>query len=161
MILNEYQISEIKGAISSALAHVYAKDFSLIKRRVHERSIAFRFGLYFSDILKQTSFGFDNELTIDFDYNRNQDNVKNMQGFNPVHGVLPDIILHHRGENDKNVVVIEFKGCWNGNRNDHQKLCGFTHQIENDYHYGLGVFIRLGATMDECQFTYYINGDIA
>lgn len=160
MILTENQRAEIKQAITSALERVYTDDLSLIEREAHERSIAFRFGLYFTEAVTQTSFGEDDELTIDFDYNRNQDNVKNMDGFNPIHGVLPDIILHHRGHNDKNVVVIEFKGYWSGNGNDHEKLCGFTHQELNDYQYGLGVFIRLEKSMGECVMIYYRNGGI-
>ena len=160
MVLTHKQIIEIKGAIISSLAKMYAQDVSLIERYAHERSCAFRFGLYFSEICTQTSFGADNELTIDFDYNRNLKNVKNMEGFNPKHGIFPDIILHHRGFNDKNIVVIEFKGHWSGNGRDDEKLRGFTHQELNDYHYGLGVFIRLTPIYEKCEIVYYINGTI-
>jgi len=160
MILTENQTTEIKDAIASTVQEVYREDFSLIERQAHERSIAFRFGLYFSEIVSQTSFGNDAELTIDFDYNRNLENVKNMRGFNQRHGIFPDIILHHRGYNDKNVVVIEFKGHWSGNGRDNEKLRGFTHQEENDYHYGLGVLVRLGTTIKDCEFVYYKEGAI-
>jgi hypothetical protein len=160
MILTENQTTEIKGAIASALERVYTRDFSLIERQAHERSCAFRFGLYFSEIAALTSFGTNTELTIDFDYNRNLGNVKNMTGFNPTHGILPDIILHHRGFNDQNVVVIEFKGHWSGNGRDDEKLRGFTSQEQNDYHYGLGVFVRLAPTLQNCEIVYYKNGTI-
>ena len=160
MTLNENQIVEIKIAIKEALAIVYGPDFSLIERRAHERSVAFRFGLYFSEIITKTSFGKDAELTIDFDYNRNLENVKNMIGFNPIHGIFPDIILHHRGFNDKNIVVIEFKGHWSGNGKDDQKLRGFTNQELNDYNYGLGVFIRLNHNLENCEIVYYKNGKL-
>ncbi|WP_221389845.1 hypothetical protein [Dyadobacter sp. NIV53] len=133
MILTENEIIEIKGAVSSALNQVYLHDFSLIERRAHERSCAFRFGLYFTESVAQTSFVNDLELTIDFDYNRNIENVKNMEGFNLRHGIFPDIILHHRGFNDKNIVVIEFKGHWSGAGRDDEKLRGFTNQEINDY----------------------------
>jgi hypothetical protein len=160
MILTENQTAEIKGAIASALERVYRQDFLLIERQAHERSVAFRFGHYFSEIVGQTSFRNDSELTIDCDYNRNLVNVKNMQGFNEVHGILPDIILHHRGFNDKNVVVIELKGHWGGNGRDDEKLRGFTHPSENDYQYGLGVFIRLGTTLENCAVVYYKEGTV-
>ncbi|HUN04938.1 MAG TPA: hypothetical protein PLS00_18990, partial [Niabella sp.] len=104
MVLTQNQTAEIKGAIASALERVYSQDFSLIQREAHERSIAFRFGLYFSEIISFTSFGDDEELTIDFDYNRNGEGVKDMEGFSLSHGVYPDIILHRRGFNNKNVV---------------------------------------------------------
>lgn len=158
MILTDNQTAEIKGAIATALEHVYSQDFYLIQREAHERSIAFRFGLYFSEIIQFTSFGFDDELTIDAEYNRNLFNAKNMQGFNAPQGILPDIILHHRGFNDKNIVVIEFKGHWSGNGRYDEKLRGFTHQEINDYHYGLGVFIRLQPNLNNCEIVYYKNG---
>jgi len=53
MILTNNQTAEIKGAIASALERVYSQDFSLIERRAHERSIAFRFGLYFSENIQK------------------------------------------------------------------------------------------------------------
>ena len=160
MILSNNQTAEIKGAIATALERIYSQDFSLIERKAHERSIAFRFGLYFSEIIKQTSFGDDDELIIDAEYNRNLFNAKNMQGFQAAQGILPDIIFHHRGFNDKNIVVIEFKGHWSGNGRDDEKLGGFTNQEINDYHYGLGVFIRLGAPLDNCNVVFYKNGDL-
>jgi hypothetical protein len=81
-----------------------------------------------------------------------------MGGFEAPQGVLSDIILHQRGFNDKNVAVIEFKGYWSGKGRDDEKLRGFTHQELNDYHYGLGLFIRLGRTLNGCELLYYING---
>ena len=119
--------------------------------------------MFFDGLILESSFGKDEELTIDFDYNRNGGNVKNMDGFNQRHGVFPDIILHHRGFNDKNVLVIEIKGTWNnGNiarKGDFQKLEGFTHPINNDYQYGLGAFIDLFPILGECRITYFINGE--
>lgn len=160
MILTNNQTAEIKGAIASALERVYSQDFSLIERRAHERSIAFRFGLYFSEIIQFTSFGDDDELTIDFDYNRNGEGVKDMEGFSLSHGVYPDIILHRRGFNNKNIVAFEFKGYWTADDRDEEKLMGFTHPTRNNYQYGLGVFIRFGETLDNCEIIYYKNGDL-
>lgn len=54
MILNQNQIAEIKGVIASALEKVYSNHISLIERKAHERSVAFRFGLYFSEIMTKT-----------------------------------------------------------------------------------------------------------
>ena len=158
MILTANQIAEIKGAIASALEQTYDEDIQLIERRAHERSVAFRFGIHFSEIISQTSFGNDAELTIDFDYNRNGEGVKDMEGFSLSHGVYPDIILHRRGYNDKNVVAFEFKGYWTANGRDEEKLKGFTHPTQNDYQYGLGVFIRLQPALDNCEIVYSING---
>lgn len=163
MELSKEQICELKSTIKSALRKLYVNDVSLIKRHVHERSIAFRFGLYFFEEIKGSSFSNDADLSIDFDYNRNKEQVKDMEGFSETHGVYPDIVLHRREHNDKNIVVIEFKGVWskynNARRNDYLKLIGFTHPNLNDYQYGLGVFVDLGEDMNGCDFTYFIKGN--
>ncbi len=164
MTLTKNQIYELKVMIIDTMQLLYYHDISLIQRQANERSIAFRFGLYFSKRKLQSSFAEDPDLTIDFDYNRNLDQVKNMEGFSDTHGVYPDIILHHRGYNDKNILVLEFKGIWNRNnkarRDDFRKLTEFTHPNRNDYQYGLGVFIDLGYDLDSCNFTYFLNGEI-
>ncbi|MDD3195399.1 MAG: hypothetical protein PHU68_06325 [Paludibacter sp.] len=109
MTLSPAQITELKAMINSTLQQLYNTDISLIDRHAHERSIAFRFGMYFAASVRASSFAGDN-ITIDFDYNRNDNNVKHLEEFNRRHGVFPDLILHHRGFNDVNILVIEFKG---------------------------------------------------
>lgn len=161
MILSDNQTTEIKGAITSVIERVYNQDFLLIQNRAHERSIAFRYGIYISEIIRFTSFGVDEELTIDFDYNRNGKGVKDMKGFSLSHGVYPDIILHRRGFNKKNVVAFEFKGYWTAKGRDEEKLKGITHPTRNNYQYGLGVFIRFGETLDNFEIVYYRNGGLA
>jgi hypothetical protein len=155
MILTYNQITEIKGAIASALAQLYKQDKCLIKNKTHERAIVFRFGLYFSKIIENTSFSKDAVLSIDVEYNRNLYNIKKMKGSI----ILPDLILHQRDSNDRNIVVIEFKGHWNQLKGDKEKLKEFTNQ-SGDYQYGLGVSIKLGLDINKCEIVYYKNGDI-
>lgn len=161
MTLTALQITELKTMINTALQQLYNTDLSLIERHAHERSIAFRFGLYFTALLPTSNFAGEG-ITVDFDYNRNGENAKLMEGFNPRHGVFPDIILHRRGFNDLNILVIEFKGAWNRNRNardeDFRKLIGFTHPERNVYQYGLGAFVDLDTTYTNTHITYFING---
>lgn len=162
MTLSPAQLTELKAMINTALQQLYNTDISLIQRHAHERSIAFRFGLYFAALLPTSSFaGVD--ITVDFDYNRNGENAKLMEGFDPTHGVFPDLILHHRGFNDTNILVIEFKGTWNNDRagrnSDIRKLIEFTHPERNDYQYGLGAFVDLNSTLENTQITFFINGE--
>lgn len=162
MTLTPDQITELKTMINTALQQLYNTDLSLIERHAHERSIAFRFGLYFAALLPTSDFAGDG-ITVDFDYNRNGDNVKNMEGFSSSHGVYPDLILHRRGFNDVNILVIEFKGGWNnqpdGRLADFRKLCEFTHPERNVYQYGLGAFVDLNTTYANTQITYFISGE--
>jgi effector-binding domain-containing protein len=161
MTLTQDQIEELKKCINSALYNIYfSQDILLIESEANELTISFRFGLYFSDVIKGTSFSKDDQLSIDAEYNRNGEASKKMQLMGLKRRIKPDFILHHRGYNDKNVLVIEFKGHWNkDDRNkDINKLIGFTNPKENDYQYGLGAFIELMPKREECQITYFING---
>jgi len=119
--------------------------------------------LYFAALVPNSSFANDYDITVDFDYNRNGENAKLMEGFNPRHGVFPDFILHHRGYNDVNILVIEFKGVWNSKLREREadirKLTGFTHTKRNDYQYGLGAFVDLNTTYAGTPITYFINGE--
>ena len=102
----------IKRLIEKALDKLYKEDYnSLIclnhEKHVGERACVFRFGIYFSQILKREKQfkGYN----LDCEYNRNYDDPKRRNNGDLM---IPDIILHKRGNNDNNIVVIEFKGWW-------------------------------------------------
>lgn len=104
--------TSIKRLIEKALDKLYKEDYnSLIclnhEKHVGERACVFRFGIYFSQILKREKQfkGYN----LDCEYNRNYDDPKRRNNGNLM---IPDIILHKRGNNDNNIVVIEFKGWW-------------------------------------------------
>jgi hypothetical protein len=144
MKLTREQIKELKTMITLALTHLYRNDESLIERETHERSIAFRFGLYFDALLRLSCFSKMEGMYIDFDYNRNGYDSKELGGSN----IYPDIILHHRGDNQRNLLVIEFKTYWNTDTSgDIEKLERIT---SNEYHYkfGLGASIILTQTLE-------------
>lgn len=154
MTLNNDQINDLQGMIDSALRQLYVNDDYLIKIAVNERAVVFRFGVYFYEILKSSSFsGFN----LDAEYNKNLNDPKRMENFPK--GIIPDILLHKRNENNHNILAIEFKGYWNGkNREkDHLKIKEFTNQTSNDpYRYGLGAVIEIEKTVSD--IFYYING---
>ena len=104
--------TSIKRLIEKALDKLYKEDYnSLIclnhEKHVGERACVFRFGIYFSQILKREKQfkGYN----LDCEYNRNYDDPKRRNNGDLM---IPDIILHKRGNNDNNIVVIEFKGWW-------------------------------------------------
>ena len=104
--------TSIKRLIEKALDKLYKEDYnSLIclnhEKHVGERACVFRFGIYFNQILKREKQfkGYN----LDYEYNRNYDDPKRRNNGNLM---IPDIILHKRGNNDNNIVVIEFKGWW-------------------------------------------------
>ena len=134
-------MDEILEMVSSALHRVYADDIDLIQRKASERSIVFRFGVYFREFLEETNYGW---LNLDTEYNRNLLGRKNTEHF--PYGTYPDLILHRRGNNNHNILIVEFKPWWNKSRKkiekDILKLKDFTDPHGN-YRYPLGLFILL------------------
>jgi len=130
---------ELFYCIDKSLYEVYLNHYYLIKKKVHERSIVFWFGIYFYQCLQETIY---KEYNLDFEYNRNFDDVKRTKSFRE--GTYPDLILHKRGTNDDNILVLEFKTWWNNNSNsnkDIEKLEDFLNQ-DGEYRYKFGAFVR-------------------
>jgi len=139
MQLGLNQIEELKSLIREAMLTVYNADYYLIENKVNERAIVFRFGVYFNQQLSRSQF---KQFDLDCEYNRNLGEPKRTENFPK--GVLPDILLHRRGNNHENILVMEFKGRWNraGRKRDEQKLLEFTSQ-DGWYRYALGAFVDI------------------
>ena len=131
--------SMIASYVNQALDRLYEEDAHLIKYyprpdkrlsdkkwyHVGERSIVFRFALYFYQLISE-----DEDLVhldLDCEYNRNNEQPKILDSFEK--GTYPDLILHKRNCNDYNILVMEFKGYWNKHQAaDEDKLQKFTTQ---------------------------------
>ena len=143
----ENNILLLEQIIRLALDKVYQDDLYLIEERVHERSVVFRVGLYLIELLKQSPF---RDYDLDFEYNRDHSEPKRTRNF--PNGTYPDLILHRRGDNESNKVIMEFK-TWsnvrpNNKETDLSKLKDFTDQRDK-YKYKLGMFILLNKTEPE------------
>lgn len=136
-------LDELKDAINSCLDTLYEKDSYLIinyasdePNHVSERSIVFRFGVYFDQIVRQNL----PEYNLDSEYNRNRVGQKLLPSWEA--GCYPDIIIHKRGCNDDNLLVIEFKTWWNKNQSDDkQKIKEFCTSETYNYKYGITVLL--------------------
>ena len=114
--MKKFDDYSFKPLIEKALDLLYyneSKLFNLddnaeIEKHVGERAIVFRFGLYFQKVLDECGMFYGYNL--DCEYNRNGSDPKRL-----IVGdrIFPDLILHRRGNNDGNLLVIEFKGWWN------------------------------------------------
>ncbi|MDC7286987.1 hypothetical protein NXH76_04175 [Blautia schinkii] len=136
--------TEIIKCLEAAGKDLYSFDKDLINdngvidRHAHERSICFRFGLYFHKYIDSNKFlkGYD----LDAEYNRDIEGIKRLD-YRP-NGCYPDLILHKRGSNESNILIIECKGWWAGKKDiddDIDKIKGF---LQSDrYKYMLGLLI--------------------
>ena len=150
MILTQIQIKQLKGIISDSLEVLYQNDSTLITRGGMEQSASFRLAIYINEAIKKIDWL--NGLQLDIEYNKNGLNQKRTT--RRPQGVRPDLIIHSRGNNDANILVIEIKGWWNVEPRavDRIKLEDFTHQ-NGEYKYGLGVFLEL--TKNDCTPQYF------
>ncbi|MBO7123819.1 MAG: hypothetical protein J6V90_11150 [Treponema sp.] len=119
--------------IKLALKEVYKNDKYLIDNKISERAIVSKFACYFSQMAKDSPF---KNFDIDVEYNR--------QGIkSKIIGeklVCIDFIVHERGNNNDNLIAIEFKPYWNKNKKaiekDKQKikdLCDHTNKYRYKY----------------------------
>lgn len=160
--------SKLLFYIKESLSDLYEKDNYLImineslhhdrnqhqRYHVGERAIVFRFGHYL-----QNRLDLDKDFrkyNLDCEYNRNGAQQKKLYG----RGTYPDVILHERGSNDHNIMVIEFKGYWNSNQSrDRKKIRGFTDD-NGEYKYSVGYTVLLGRDLNEVVIEEYKKGKI-
>lgn len=150
--------------ISCTLDILYKNEEYLFKNDSSERNMVFHFSRYLIENLKDTKYS---GLDVDCEYNKNslskvgyKEIVYNYD--NSRHRIFPDLLLHKRGMNNKNMLAIEFKKYNNYNftskKGDFYKLCALTsHKLE--FKYKLGLFIRFGKTRDSVEIVKFINGN--
>ena len=163
----------LNSCIESALKLLYQNDWYLIQHpvrgrnknlsHVSERACVFRFGVYFDSLFRKM---ISCHYHIDVEYNRNLENVKTL----PQSGTsgeekarIPDLIVHRRGNNDNNLLVIEFKTWWNlDQQQDEKKIERFTNP-EGDYRYKFGATVLLKESRGECHVrgAKEIRGELA
>lgn len=131
----------INGCIEAALDELYDKDLHLLFYMVHERTIVFRFGHYLQN--KLDAHEAFKQYNLDFEYNRNGRQPKRIPARSR-NGAYPDLIIHRRGLNTHNLLVMEFKPYWDRNvDNDCDKILQFVDK-NGDYKYQFGKSIIFG-----------------
>lgn len=152
--MNTFNEKSLKNYIDEAIDKLYKNDSHLIrcvneedksknKYHVSERSIVSRFGIYF----EECRLKFFSEYDLDIEYNRDIYDCKRLAG----KPVIPDLILHKRGTNENNLLVLEFKTWWNRDQNnDINKIKGF----KKEYGYRYGAVILIGKTRKDCKVNW-------
>ena len=156
----------IDELVKKALDILYEKDEHLIFNQplteqdnsesglghhVGERAIVFRFAHYLQCLLSKDQLLSSYDL--DCEYNRNGASVKSLESF--PNGTYPDVIIHKRGSNDENLLVIEFKTYWNRNQyKDQKKITEFT-SLEGKYRFLCGYTICIEKSREKCKIDKY------
>lgn len=155
----EEKLKVLDGLVNQALDMLYENDMHLImnravnscgkdeKHHVGERAIVFRFAHYLQNLMDENG-GFG-EYHLDCEYNRNGSECKALPSF--PNGTYPDVIIHKRGSNEYNLLVIEFKTYWNCDiSNDKKKLFEFT-DPNGRYKFKKGISFLLGNKRESVQ----------
>lgn len=150
---NELLKEKLDLCIKKACSDLYLNDYELIatgknqKDHVAEQSIVFRFGIYLDKHLSK--YKSLNKYHLDSEYNRNIDDLKRLPS--RPNGCSPDLIIHKRGSNDHNLLVIECKGWWsldNKVNEDGIKVMNFIEDTQFNYKFGLLIiFEKEGANI--------------
>jgi hypothetical protein len=152
--MNDDQIQQI---IAHAIHCLRNEQPPLDFHIVHERSTAHRLAVY----LESQFRGWN----IDCEYDRYGQVQKLLDGIRAcdqrrrTDRILPDIIVHHRGQNgpEHNILVIEMKKHAAQDRCDFEKLQGMTDQ-DGTFRYQLGLYVNLNAGQFDC--TWFKDGAI-
>lgn len=133
--------------IERACFDLYINDYNLIvngeykEDHIAERSIVFRFGIYLDKHLAK--FKCLNKYHLDAEYNRDIDDLKCIPS--RANGCSPDLIIHKRGSNNDNLLLIERKGWWSLKGtiiDDCNKIRDFMENKEFKYRFGLLIIFK-------------------
>ena len=131
------RIDEVKQFLERAIARTERADRHLLVVNVSERCIATRLAMY----LREYFVDYD----VDVEYNRHGDDVKQLHDVvrhcprdrgdtGQGQSVLPDVVVHRRGNDDANLLVIEMKKSRNlrGIERDRQRIRAFRTELQYD-----------------------------
>jgi len=145
-------LNNILDKVEEALNKLYEKDQYLIhsekNNHVSERSITHKLGAYLTPLFE--------EYDVDCEYNRFGYEGKFVEKLKQ--DVIPDIIIHKRGEVN-NFIAVEIKTWWNKYKrsSDIDKLTELT---RGKYHYKYGFSIVINKNRGLVIATIIENGEI-
>lgn len=151
----KYSFDEIKEKIGIALQLFLHKDNQLLEYNVNERAISHKLAEYIQILFP--------EWDVDCEYNRRENDIKRLNRIKECDEqrktdiIYPDIIVHHRGEED-NLLVIEIKTNGQDDICDRKKLQLLT-QKDGEYGYDWGLYLQFNRT-NQYKLTWYENGRI-
>jgi hypothetical protein len=149
--MKEYTEPEIKAKVEIALGMLLKNDAFLLEHDVNERSISHKLAEYLQQLFP--------DYHVDCEYNRHGIGIKRLPRIcqNEAHErVHPDIVVHLRGIDDFNMLVIEIKPTITLDVCDKTKLGLFTNKT-GLYGYRYGLFIGFNG-FHEPKLIWFSNG---
>ncbi len=137
--LSDFKRDDIEYRVKLAIEGLWEHDRHLLTTDASERSITHHLANYLQQQFQ--------DRHVDVEYNRDGHEIKRLRDPLDVSNcaVYPDIIVHLRGTNDDNLLVIEVKKKSEDNGLDEQKLVEFTKPVTQSglgYSYGLRLVLE-------------------
>lgn len=171
-------IEEIQRHLEQALQELIAKDSHLLINNLSEQSMTHRLALHLTPKFSVYDVDCEYNGDVDSDVKRkeidvltvNAERLEIIRNASPrdentiVKRVFPDIIIHKRGRNNHNLLVIEAKKSTNNDTKaleyDFEKLRIFTSQDDtNSFNYTLGAFVEfIVGTNPNYMIRWFANG---
>ena len=149
--MRKYKESEIKEKVEIALGMLLKNDVFLLQHDINERSISHKLAEYLQQLFP--------DYHVDCEYNRHGIGIKRLPRIcqNEAHErVYPDIVVHLRGIDDFNMLVIEIKPTITLDICDKTKLELFTKRT-GLYKYWYGLFLGFNG-LRETELIWFRNG---
>jgi len=128
----------LKAVIAACIEKLLRDDLYLLQAGVHEQAITHRLAHYIQEQFP--------DQDVDAEYNRHGLAIKSARLRSGSKHVVPDIVVHARGNDHKNLLVIEVKIRDRGDAEDrdhaHQKLDALVHG--GQFRYQFGLYLELG-----------------
>jgi hypothetical protein len=131
------ELIELKEKVQLALEALQRNEEYLLIKGLNERTIAAHLARYLAEQFP--------DYDVDPEYNGNVDNIggKKLLSGSPVY---PDIVIHKRGRNSENLLIIEVKKTINSGKQqeaDEQKIIGYVGE-GCEFRYPFGLFLGIG-----------------
>lgn len=135
---DEASVESVLLGFRQALAKFIERDLYLLEHDVNEKAITHKLAEYLQEVFP--------DRNVDCEYNRDGNEPKRVglldaSGKTTRSNINPDIIVHQRGTNDHNLLIVEAKKSndarVDGTDNDRNKLIAYA----RDLNYTIGIFI--------------------
>ena len=134
--------NELVPIVMGCIQRLLEEDGELLAVGAHEQAVSGRLAGYLQQECR--------DLKVDTEYNRHGFRVKEASLQSGKKRVVPDVVIHSRGNDERNALAIELKLLGRGDEKDrlhaHEKLDALVHGDE--FRYELGLYLELG-TMDQ------------
>lgn len=128
---------EIRQLLRAAIEELYREERELLASQTHEQALVFRIGQRLINWVERA----DSTVRVDVEYNRHGDKRKTLGIDGAERDRRPDLIVHIRGRNGANLLVVEAKRGRTNIENDREKLRKFQ---KEPYMYTNAVLLLLG-----------------